>query len=249
MDVPPGTPDAPSPLQSLQSLPLLNFDANGLVPVIVQDHLTGEIRMFAYANVAALRHTIETGRATFWSRSRGELWEKGLTSGNVIRVLRVLVDCDGDCVVYSSEPHGNSCHTGAQSCFFRELDAPVSLSVGPSDASSEAPAWIACRSEQALLPTLEAVLEARKASTAKASYTKSLYESGSPGIGKKIREEAGELAAAIDGETDERVVSEAADTLYHLMVGLRWRGVGVRRVLAELARRFGQSGHAEKASR
>jgi phosphoribosyl-ATP pyrophosphohydrolase/phosphoribosyl-AMP cyclohydrolase len=146
----------------------------------------------------------------------------------------VLVDCDGDCVVYSSEPHGNSCHTGAASCFFREF------------AGGE---WTAVQGEQALLPTLEGVLEARKASTEKASYTKSLYEGGAALIGKKIREEAGEVAAAIDAETDDRVVSEAADTLYHLMVGLRWRAIPVRRVLAELARRFGKSGHEEKASR
>jgi len=234
---------SPDPAGPSQPLPALNFDANGLVPVIVQDHLTGEIRMFAYANEAALRQTLETGRATFWSRSRAELWEKGRTSGNVIRVLRVLVDCDADCVVYSSEPHGNSCHTGAQSCFFREVDEAN----GTNGANGRE--WVACRSGQALLPTLEAVLEARKASTAKASYTKSLYESGSPAISKKIREEAGELADAIDAESDDRVVSEAADVLYHLVVGLRWRGVTVRRVLGELARRFGKSGHEEKASR
>jgi phosphoribosyl-ATP pyrophosphohydrolase/phosphoribosyl-AMP cyclohydrolase len=220
--------------------------------------------MFAYANAIAIQKTLETGRATFWSRSRRELWEKGLTSGNVIRVLRVLVDCDGDCVVYSSEPHGNSCHTGAESCFFREFDRSTpqgdggsagagaeeaSGASGTSGASEAAGAWVPCSGEQALLPTLEGVLRARRASTAKASYTKSLYDGGSPLIGKKIREEAGELSAAIDSETDDRVVSEAADTLYHLMVGLCWRGVPVRRVLAELARRFGKSGHEEKASR
>jgi phosphoribosyl-ATP pyrophosphohydrolase/phosphoribosyl-AMP cyclohydrolase len=228
MDVPLTSPP------SFPPLPPLNFDANGLVPVIVQDHLTGEIRMFAYANEVALRQTLETGRATFWSRSRGELWEKGLTSGNVIRVVRVLVDCDGDCVVYSSEPHGNSCHTGAESCFFREFTAGD---------------WAPVRAEQALLPTLDRILEARKEATAKASYTKTLYEGGAPLIGKKIREEAGEVAVAIDSESDDRVVSEAADTLYHLMVGLRWRAIPLRRVLSELARRFAKSGHEEKASR
>jgi phosphoribosyl-AMP cyclohydrolase / phosphoribosyl-ATP pyrophosphohydrolase len=216
----------------------LTFDTHGLVPVIVQDHLTGEVRMFAFATPEAVRRTRETGRATFWSRSRGELWEKGRTSGNEIRVLRVLVDCDADCVIYSSEPHGNSCHTGAPSCFFQTLEGEAG-----SEALSQAPA------PQTLLAALESVLEARKSSTEKASYTKSLYDAGAPKIGAKLREEAGEAALALEAENDERVVSEAADVLYHLLVGLRWRAIPLRHVLAELARRAGTSGHEEKASR
>jgi len=218
----------------MSKLPL-TFDDNGLVPVIVQDHLTGEIRMFAFATAAAVRNTMQTGRATFWSRSRGELWEKGQMSGNEIRGLRVLVDCDADCVVYSGEPVGNSCHTGARSCFFQSLDGDV------LGQASQQP--------QTLLATLEAVLEDRKKSTAAASYTKSLYEKGAAAIGAKVREEADEFGRAIEGETDERVVSEAADVIYHLMVGLMSRGVPLRKVLAELANRFGTSGHQEKAAR
>jgi len=213
----------------------LEFDDKGLVPVVVQDHLTGEIRMVAYASAEAVRATVETGRATFWSRSRGELWEKGRTSGNAIEVRRVLVDCDADCVVYASEPQGPSCHTGAQSCFFQVLED------GKLSQASEQP--------QTLLATLEAVLESRKRATAGSSYTKSLYDAGAGAIGAKIREEAGELAQAIASETDERVVSEAADALYHVLVGLRWRAIPLRRVLAELGRRLGTSGHAEKAGR
>ena len=214
----------------------VRFDASGLVPVVVQDHVTGEIRMFAYANREALQLTLETGRATFWSRSRGEIWEKGRTSGNAIHVVRILVDCDADCVVYCSEPLGNSCHTGARSCFF-QIVQPGVLSV-----PAEPP-------PQTALAALEAVLWARKRSTATASYTKSLYDAGAGKIGAKISEEARELSEAIAGETDTRVVSEAADTLYHLMVGLAWRGVALRDVLEELSSRFGRSGHEEKASR
>jgi phosphoribosyl-ATP pyrophosphohydrolase/phosphoribosyl-AMP cyclohydrolase len=225
---------APRPMAQLP----LTFDARGLVPVIVQDHLTGEVRMFAFATAEAIQSTRETGRATFVSRSRGELWEKGLTSGNTIRVLRVLVDCDADCVIYSSEPHGNSCHTGAPSCFFQALEGAAGETL---EQAAEQP--------QTLLSTLESVLEARKQSTEKASYTKSLYEAGAPRIGAKLREEAGEAAQALESESDERVVSEAADVLYHLMVGLRWRAIPLRRVFAELARRLGTSGHEEKASR
>ena len=219
---------------AMSRLPL-NFDDHGLVPVIVQDHLTGEVRMFAFATNEAVRTTLDTGLATFWSRSRGELWQKGRTSGNEIKVERVLVDCDSDCLLYSGEPHGNSCHTGAASCFFQSLDGEVLAQ------ASDRP--------QTLLSNLEAVLESRKASSAQASYTKSLYDKGTAAIGGKIREEAGELAEALEKESDNRVVSEAADTLYHLMVGLRARAIPLRRVLTELARRLGTSGHAEKASR
>jgi phosphoribosyl-ATP pyrophosphohydrolase/phosphoribosyl-AMP cyclohydrolase len=212
----------------------LAFDARGLVPVVVQDHLTGEVRMVAFATDEAVKKTLESGQATFWSRSRGELWQKGLTSGNAIRVLRVLVDCDADCLVYQGEPTGNSCHTGAPTCFFREIEGG---GLKPYPA------------HQTLLGTLEAVLEARKGATAGSSYTKTLYDGGPAAIGAKIREEAGELAQAVEGENDQRVISEAADTLYHVLVGLRWRAIPFRRVLAELARRLGTSGHAEKASR
>jgi phosphoribosyl-ATP pyrophosphohydrolase/phosphoribosyl-AMP cyclohydrolase len=213
----------------------LKLDDHGLLPVVVQDHLTGEVRMVAFANAEAVARTLETGRATFWSRSRGELWEKGKTSGHGIDVHRVLVDCDADSVLYSSEPHGPSCHTGAASCFFQALEGAHLQPAGDRP--------------QTLLGTLEAVLESRKSSTGRASYTKSLYDAGPAAIGAKIREESAELATALQGESDDRVVSEAADALYHVLVGLRWRAIPLRRVLAELARRLGTSGHEEKARR
>ena len=213
----------------------LKYSDDGLVPVVVQDHLTGQIRMVAYANDEAITTTLETGKGTFWSRSRGELWEKGSTSGHAIRVERVLVDCDADSLVYQGEPHGPTCHTGAASCFFRTLQD------GEIQTRGEPP--------QTLLGTLEAVLESRKKSTGGVSYTKSLYDAGAHAIGAKLCEEAGELSQAIAQESDERVVSEAADTLYHLMVGLRWRAIPFRRVLAELASRLSASGHEEKAQR
>ncbi len=227
------------------ALPPIKFDAQGLVPVVVQDHLTGEVRMFAWASREAVQQTLATGRATFWSRSRGELWEKGKTSGHAIHVLRVLADCDADCLLYAAEAEGPSCHTNAPSCFFQVV-GPESLADEGERARAAAPR---VEPPQTLLGTLEAVLEARKRSTGEKSYTKSLYEAGAPKIGAKLREEAGELAQALESEGDDRVASEAADVLYHLMVGLRWRGVAVRKVLAELARRFGKSGHEEKASR
>ncbi|MDB4942670.1 MAG: Phosphoribosyl-AMP cyclohydrolase [Labilithrix sp.] len=217
----------------------MQFDEHGLLPVVAQDHLTGEIRMVAHANARAVELTLATGRATFWSRSRRELWEKGLTSGNGMSVQAVLVDCDADCLVYLVTPQGPSCHTGTPSCFFRR----ASLAGGEVTVSDEAvPA-------PTMLARLESVLEERRGASAARSYTKSLYEGGAAKIGAKLREEAGELAEALAGESDERVASEAADVLFHVMVGLRSRGVAFARVLEELERRSGTSGHDEKRSR
>jgi phosphoribosyl-ATP pyrophosphohydrolase/phosphoribosyl-AMP cyclohydrolase len=203
----------------------MKFDAQGLMPVVVQDDLTGEVRMLAYANAEALERTRATGRATFFSRSRDALWVKGETSGHVIDVREVRLDCDEDAALYLASPHGPSCHTGAEACF-AQPDA------------ARAP----------LLVRLEVALGERKRSDAGTSYTKSLYDAPAR-IGEKIEEEAGELARALASESDERVASEAADVVYHLMVGLQHRGVPLRAVLAELDRRFGTSGHAEKAGR
>lgn len=217
---------------------MLAFDEDGLLPVVVQDRLTGEIRMVAYANEEALRLTRETRRATFWSRSRKEIWEKGKTSGNHLEVDAVLVDCDEDCLVYQVTPHGPTCHTGAESCFFRRTDDGA----GEGDVPAPAPA-------PTTLMRLDRVLEQRKASTAGKSYTKSLYEGGAPRIGEKLREEADELARALASETDDRVSSEAADVLFHVMVALRARGISFTSVLQELDRRAGTSGHDEKRAR
>lgn len=99
----------------------VKFDAQGLVPVIAQDRATGVVRMLAWANAQALRATVQKERATFWSRSRSELWEKGATSGNSMKVHDVRLDCDGDAVLYVVDAMGPSCHTGATSCFFRTV--------------------------------------------------------------------------------------------------------------------------------
>lgn len=219
---------------------MLDTDDRGLVPVVAQDHVTGEIRMVAFATAEAVRLTLETKRATFWSRSRGELWEKGRTSGHTLDVVGVLVDCDADCLVYLVSPRGPTCHTGAASCFFRRLERDESGALVPRDDAVPA---------STLLARLEATLEERKTSTAQSSYVRSLYDGGAEKIGAKLREEADELARAVAGETNERVASEAADVLFHVMVALRSRSVSIADVLAELHRRTGTSGHAEKASR
>lgn len=211
----------------------MKWDAAGLVTVVVQDRCTGEVRMVAHANEAALVRTMQAREATFFSRSRGELWRKGETSGNTMEVHEVFVDCDGDAVVYLVDPKGSSCHTGRRTCFFRDLG---------SDQES-------ARHADPVLVRLWDELEARRDAPAEKSYTKSLLEGGAAKIGAKLREESDELARAIESESDDRVVSEAADLLYHAMVGLLARGVTLRDVELELARRSGTSGHDEKAAR
>ena len=215
---------------------MLKFDDRGLIPAIAQDHLTGQVRMLAYMNAAALERTLESGKATFFSRSRGQLWTKGETSGHVLQVLSVVADCDADTLLLSVLPVGPSCHTGRPACFFRRVGAQGTLSDQATEASP-------------FLSELGEVLEARKLSSADKSYTKSLLEAGPDKIGAKLREEAGELADALARESDERVLSETADVLYHAMVGLTHRGLSLRQVIEVLAQRTQQSGHAEKASR
>jgi phosphoribosyl-ATP pyrophosphohydrolase/phosphoribosyl-AMP cyclohydrolase len=214
----------------------LRFDDRGLVPAIAQDALTGEIRMVAYMNREAFERTVATREATFFSRSRNALWKKGETTGNTLAVRAIHLDCDGDCVVLLVEPAGPSCHTGAESCFFRVLDPETNT-------------WRDGERPLAFAERLEAVLLARKESTGTKSYTRKLLDGGAALIGAKLREEADELARAISHESDDRVTSEAADLTYHVIVGLISRARSWRTVLAELARRFGTSGIDEKAAR
>ena len=213
----------------------LTFDANGLIPAIAQDALTGHVRMVGYMNRESLELTLSEGRAVFYSRSRKTIWRKGESSGNELTVSAVYLDCDNDTVLLLTHPAGPTCHTGAASCFYRRVIDGV-LVDERLDAAPE-------------MLRLERELEARRESSSGKSYTKSLLEAGASKIGEKIREEADELSRAIANESDERVVSEAADVVYHVMVGLLHRGVSWRSVLGELARRSGVSGLVEKASR
>ena len=213
------------------NLDSLKWDEQGLVTVVVQDRLSGEIRMLAHANREALAATLESGFAHFYSRSRKQLWRKGETSGHGIRVHELWVDCDGDALIYLADAEGPSCHTLRETCFFQRATAEGEVQVDPAQHG------------QPLLPKLWAELVARREATSGRSYTKSLLEAGAPKINAKIREEADELARAIEGEARERVTSEAADVLYHVLVGLMARDVTLRDVESELARRFGISGH------
>jgi phosphoribosyl-AMP cyclohydrolase / phosphoribosyl-ATP pyrophosphohydrolase len=210
----------------------LKYDSSGLIVAVCQDYLDGAIRMVAWMNEAAVEKTIETGKATFFSRSRQQLWTKGETSGNLLHVESMHVDCDGDTLLLRVRAEGPSCHTGQSTCFFHPF---------PDGAENQA--------VPQFFDGLERELEQRKQSTGTKSYTKSLLDGGPKKIESKLLEESQEFTRALESESDERVASEAADLLYHLMVGLRLRSVSVRDVLAQLAARTSMSGHEEKSRR
>ena len=214
----------------------LTFNEQGLIPAIAQDRFDGQLRMVAWMNQQALEQTLATGKATFFSRSRNKLWVKGESSGNELRVHSVTADCDADTLLLLVEPAGPSCHTGRPSCFFQRVGPGGTLT---QEAFEVTP----------FLGELERTIRERQASTAEKSYTRSLLDGGVAKIGGKIAEEAGELVQALSSESDDRVLSEASDLLFHVMVGLRARGLDFDGVVRALAGRTQQSGHAEKASR
>lgn len=188
------------------------FDDRGLVPCVVQDWRTGEVLTLAYMNEEALARTRATGETHFFSRSRGELWHKGETSGNVQRVRALRYDCDADALLALVEPAGPACHTGARTCFHRG-----ELELGPHEA----------------IPALERTIAERRRAPPAKSYTARLL-SDAAYVGDKVREEAGEVARAAIAESDQRTREEAADLLYHLAVLLAGRGLAVEDAFEEL---------------
>jgi phosphoribosyl-ATP pyrophosphohydrolase/phosphoribosyl-AMP cyclohydrolase len=223
----------------------VTFDAQGLVPVIAQEAATGQVRMFAWANREALEQTLATRQAHFWSRSRSKLWRKGEESGHTLAVRQVRIDCDGDVVLYAVDPTGPSCHTGATSCFFRadgvfRADGENSELV-TDDGPPDPPAVVVAR--------VAAVIAKRRKERPDKSYVVSLLDQGFEKINEKIAEEARELAEALPEGDAAHTAHEAADLLFHVLVGLEAAGVPVESVFDELGRRFGVSGLDEKASR
>jgi phosphoribosyl-AMP cyclohydrolase / phosphoribosyl-ATP pyrophosphohydrolase len=206
----------------------IRFDERGLVPCVVQDWATGEVLSLAYMNEEALRLTRERGEVHLFSRSRGELWRKGETSGNTQRLRGLRLDCDADALVALVEPAGPACHTGERSCFYREVGGASDGAVdGPAAAGEPAPA------PHEALAVLERTLAARQAERPDGSYTVELLEDPER-IGEKVREEADEAARAAASESGERLAEEAADVLYHLQVLLRSREVPLSAVMETL---------------
>jgi phosphoribosyl-ATP pyrophosphohydrolase/phosphoribosyl-AMP cyclohydrolase len=203
----------------------LVWDAQGLIPAVVQETETGQVLMVAWMSRESLEATRRTGLSHFWSRSRQSLWRKGETSGHAQHVDGIYADCDRDTLLVQVHQDGVACHTGARSCFFSRLDGLA----GDPGAASAGPA---------MLEILERVIESRKVDPPAGSYVAGLLQKGQPQICRKIGEEAAEvMTAALGGEGDARVVSAVADLWFHTMVLLSARGIPLRRVLAELAAR------------
>ncbi len=197
----------------------IRYDERGLAPCVVQDCSTGEVLMLAYVNAEALERSRATGEMHFFSRSRGVLWHKGETSGNVQRLRGLRYDCDCDAVLALVEPAGPACHTGERGCFYREVGGAADpVQDGPGVAGEPAPAPFEA------LGVLERVIADRDRERPAGSYTVDLLSD--PGrAGEKVREEAGEVVDAAVGESEQRVAEEAADVLYHLAVLVRTRGL------------------------
>jgi phosphoribosyl-ATP pyrophosphohydrolase/phosphoribosyl-AMP cyclohydrolase len=218
--------------QTIAALSGIRYGPDGLVPAVVQDAADGRVLMLAWMDAEALSATIETGEVHFHSRSRGRLWRKGETSGNVLRLRSLALDCDADALLVTADPAGPTCHRATRSCF------------DPDDAATDAPTQ-----DFGFLETLWATIASRAEDRPTGSYTASLLEGGVDAVARKVTEEATEVliaakddAAAEDAGRDRAstraaLADETADLLYHALVILVERGVRPADVMSVLRRR------------
>ncbi len=199
----------------------LKFDANGLIPVITQSFYTGKVLMQAYANKEAIKKTIETGYATYYSRSRKKLWVKGETSGNKQKIVDIKVDCDMDSVLYLVKDYGVACHTGEESCFYTSILKKDNKPDGYEIFSS----------------LYNKILE-RKINKPENSYVSSLFQKGSDRIIQKVGEEAIETVIALKNNNKNEIVYESADLLFHLLIALVDKDIKFENIQDELLRRY-----------
>ena len=190
---------------------------DGLLPAVVQDSRSGKVLMLGYMNADALQATLDSKRVTFFSRSKQRLWTKGETSGHFLDLVEVAADCDNDTLLVTTEPHGPTCHTGSDSCFGDDI---------ATDAA-----------RLAFLTRLESVIAQRIADQPEGSYTARIWAQGPARMAQKVGEEGVEVALAAVTQTDEKLVGESADLLFHLALLLKSRNLSLHDVVAELERR------------
>jgi phosphoribosyl-ATP pyrophosphohydrolase/phosphoribosyl-AMP cyclohydrolase len=220
-------------IQSLNELTQsIRWDAQGLIPAIVQDAASKDVLTLAYMNAESLKQTLESGETWFWSRSRNELWHKGATSGHTQKVKSLAYDCDADTLLVKVIPNGPACHTGKQGCFFNE----VQLQAGEVNTTPiEAP--LLSTDRFAILSTLEATIAQRDAERPEGAYTTYLFEKGVDKILKKVGEETAEVIIAAKNHDQQELRYEASDLIFHLMVLLREEKLSLDEVMLELDRR------------
>jgi len=206
----------------------VSFDAAGLIPVVVQDARTRQVLTLAYMNAESLAKTLESNETWFWSRSRSRLWHKGETSGNTQRVVDVRLDCDLDALTVLVVPSGPACHTGAESCFYNEIQGARAV-----DTNS----MVDPRALGEVLQNLYALIESRKCERPEGSYTTYLFDQGLDKILKKVGEESAETIIAAKNDDRDALVKESSDLLYHLVVLLVERGLSLGEVRDELVSR------------
>jgi phosphoribosyl-ATP pyrophosphohydrolase/phosphoribosyl-AMP cyclohydrolase len=200
----------------------IKFDERGLVPVITQSYYTGKVLMQAYANEEAIKETLKTGYATYFSRSRNKLWKKGETSGNLQKIVDIRIDCDGDSILYLVKDYGVACHTGEESCFYRDIN---------EEKQTKPDAY------EILHKLYELILD-RKKNLPENSYTTKLFKKGSDKIIQKVGEEAVETIIALKNRSKDEIVYEVSDLLYHLLVALADANVKLEDIQDELLRRY-----------
>jgi len=217
----------------------INWTKTPLIPAIAQDHETNEILMLAYMNEEAYNLTLTTGYAHYFSRSKQRIWKKGESSNHTQEVKDMLLDCDADTLILKIHQNGVACHTGTKSCFFTSVMQQKRVLEQEVDTTAM----------YGVVDTLyHTVLERKNDNNTQKSWTKKLLNNKALML-SKIREEADEVCVAIDKESDEQVIYESADLLYHTLVGLGYRDISPDRVKQELAHRFGMSGIEEKERR
>ncbi len=207
----------------------IKWDENGLVPAIVQDAQSKEVLMMAYMNRESLQLSVQNGVTWFWSRSRGELWNKGATSGHTQQIVSMSYDCDGDTLLVKVNQQGPACHTGSYSCFFNPIEVEGATVSGEPTAD-----------RFATLSKLETVIAKRHAERPEGSYTTYLFDKGVDKILKKVGEEASEVIIAAKNKDNDELRSETGDLIFHLMVLLRERGLPLDDVIAEIESRHGK---------
>jgi phosphoribosyl-ATP pyrophosphohydrolase/phosphoribosyl-AMP cyclohydrolase len=204
-------------LTQITQRPLDWGKGDGLIPAIVQDAATGQVLMLGYMNRDALQTTVKTGDVTFFSRSKGRLWTKGETSGNTLKLVSIVPDCDDDTLLILAHPHGPTCHEGTQSCFGDTVSTQAQ--------------------QLAFLGKLEDVIAQRIADKPEGSYTARIWSEGPTRIAQKVGEEGVEVALAAATQTDERLVSETADLLFHVALLLKSRNLSLAQAVKELEQR------------